>query len=260
MKPAAAYLSLFGMALLIVSGNVAADDFRARIVKVQGDVVILNDKGEARKPEKSQFLVNKMETVVTRDGGKAVVQFDDGALSVMEEKSSIRVEQSGWFSQLGGKVYYVFRKVLGQKEQPRQVKTGFATIGIRGTTFIVYDTAEGKGVALQDGNLNIESPGEDYAITRPQQANDFEAFKQDMRQREEAMKREFKEYKEKTEREFVEYKKSFDLAPNRMVSFDGNKVTEVELNESFKDQFDQMQTFAGKYVKAYRELDMDTME
>lgn len=260
MKTALSPVSFAGLMLLFVCGNAYADDFRARIVKVQGDVVIVNDKGEERKPEKSQFLVNKMETVVTRDGGKAVVQFDDGALSVMDEKSSIRVEQSGWFSQLGGKVYYVFRKILGEKEQPKQVKTGFATIGIRGTTFIVYDTAEGKGVALQDGKLNIESPGEDYAITRQKQTDDFEAFKQEMRQREETMQREFKEYKEKTEREFVEYKKSFDLESNRMVSFDGNKVSEVELDESFKNQFNQMESFAGKYVRAYRELDTSTQE
>ncbi|MDQ1362154.1 MAG: FecR protein, partial [Pseudomonadota bacterium] len=120
-----------------LGSTAGADEFRARLVKVQGDVIIVNSKGEERKPEKNQYLVNKMETVVTRDGGKAVVQFDDGALSVMDEKSSLRVEQSGWLSQLGGKVYYTFRKVLGTKEEPKQVKTGFATIGIRGTTFIV---------------------------------------------------------------------------------------------------------------------------
>ncbi|HEX5636984.1 MAG TPA: FecR domain-containing protein, partial [Gammaproteobacteria bacterium] len=134
-----------------LSANAGADEFRARLVKVQGDVVIVNSKGEERKPEKNQYLVNKMETVVTRDGGKAVVQFDDGALSVMDEKSSLRVEQSGWLSQLGGKVYYVFRKTLGSKQEPKQVKTGFATIGIRGTTFIVIDSPDTKSVALQTG-------------------------------------------------------------------------------------------------------------
>ncbi|HEX5635844.1 MAG TPA: hypothetical protein VFY78_02055, partial [Gammaproteobacteria bacterium] len=66
---------------LVFAMSASADEFRARLVKVHGDVVIVNDKGEERKPEKNQYLVNKMETVVTRDGGKAVVQFDDGALS-----------------------------------------------------------------------------------------------------------------------------------------------------------------------------------
>lgn len=240
--------------LLLASIGVHADEFRARVVKVQGDVVIINDKGEERKPEKNQFLVNKMETVVTRDGGKAVVQFDDGALSVMDEKSSLRVEQSGWLSQLGGKVYYIFRKTLGTKEEPKQVKTGFATIGIRGTTFIVYDNADGKGVALQTGKLNIESPGDDYAVVTPAPA-DFDSYKQQMQQQQEAVKREFADYKEKTAKEFIEYKKSFDLQANHVVSFDGNRVQEHELDATMIDAFGDLEKFAGQHVKAYRELD-----
>jgi hypothetical protein len=244
---------IVGMSL-VLSLSAGADEFRARLVKVQGDVVIVNDKGEERKPEKNQYLVNKMETVVTRDGGKAVVQFDDGALSVMDEKSSLRVEQSGWLSQLGGKIYYVFRKTLSTKEEPKQVKTGFATIGIRGTTFIVIDNEEGKSVALQTGNLNIESPGEDYAVVTPR-ADDFDAFKKQVQKQQQTLKREFNEYKEKTEREFVEYKKSFDLQANRVVSFNGNRVNEKDLDESFSNQFSDFESFAGQHVKAYRELD-----
>ena len=240
--------------LLLAIPNVSADEFRARVVKVQGDVVVINEKGEERKPEKNQYLVNKMETVVTRDGGKAVVQFDDGALSVMDEKSSLRVEQSGWLSQLGGKVYYVFRKTLGTQEEPKQVKTGFATIGIRGTTFIVYDNAEGKGIALQTGKLNIESPGEDYAVvtTQPQ---DIDAYKQQMQEQQQIVQREFADYKEKTKKEFIEYKKSFDLQANRVVSFDDNRVNEKELDAALTTQFSDLETFAGQHVKAYRELD-----
>jgi hypothetical protein len=245
---------LLVVSLLLFAFNAGADEFRARLVKVQGDVVIVNDKGEERKPEKNQFLVSKMETVVTRDGGKAVVQFDDGALSVMDEKSSLRVEQSGWLSQLGGKIYYVFRKTLGSKAEPKQVKTGFATIGIRGTTFIVVDNADNKSVALQTGKLNLESPGDDYAIVT-QQANDFDAFKKQAQEQQQAMKREFEDYKAKTASEFVEYKKSFDLQANRVVSFDGNRVTEKEIDASVGSEFGDFESFAGQYIKAYRELD-----
>lgn len=245
---------LLASVLLLMSSAAVADEFRARLIKVQGDVVVVNEKGEERKPEKNQYLVNKMETVVTRDGGKAVVQFDDGALSVMDEKSSLRVEQSGWLSQLGGKVYYIFRKTLGTKEEPRQVKTGFATIGIRGTTFIVFDNEEGKGVALQSGLLNIESPGEDYAvITTP--AQDFDAFKRQAQEQQQALNKEFADYKERTAKEFVEYKKSFDLQANRVISFDGNRVKEQAMNDALVVQFGDFEKFAGQHVKAYRELD-----
>lgn len=235
----------------------AEDDFRARIVKVQGEVYVVNSKGEERKPEKSQFLVNEMETIVTRKDGKAVVQFDDGAMSVMDEKSRLRVEQSGWLSHLGGKVYYIFRKVFGKEEQ-KQVKTNFATIGIRGTTFIVFDNGDTTGIALEEGKLNIESPGDDYEIHRSSQVDDFEAFKQQAKQRQEALQKEFSDYREKLGKEFVEYKKSFELEANRVIHFDGNKVNESELTDDLKSQFDNFSSFAEDYINAYREMDEAT--
>ncbi len=246
------------IALFVLATSVQAEeDFRARIVKVQGDVYIVNSEGEERKPEKTQFLVNEMDTIVTRKDGKAVVQFDDGAMSVMDEKSRLRVEQSGWLSQLGGKVYYVFRKVFG-KEQPKQVKTNFATIGIRGTTFIVFDDGESNSVALQEGKLNIESPGEDFEIHRKTQADDFESFKQQAKERKESLEREFSDYREKLGKEFVEYKKSFDLEANRIIHFDGNKVNEGGLTDDIKAQFENFNSFAKDYINAYRELDEST--
>ena len=251
-------INLTGLiALFISASGVQAEDFRARIVKVQGEVYIVNAEGEERKPEKTQFLVNEMETIVTRKDGKAVVQFDDGAMSVMDEKSRMRVEQSGWLSHLGGKVYYIFRKVFG-KEQPKQVKTNFATIGIRGTTFIIFDDEESNSIALQEGKLNIESPGDDFEIHRKTPTDDFESFKQQAKQSKEALQKEFSDYREKIGKEFVEYKKSFELEADRIVHFDGNKVNESGLTEDIKAQFKNFNSFAEQYINAYRELDEST--
>lgn len=236
-----------------------AEEFRGRIVKIQGEVYVLNNKGEQRNPEKTKFLLSSQDTVVTRKNARAVVQLGDGALSVLNEKSSLRLEESGWISQLGGKVYYIFRKVFGT-EPSRQVKTNFATIGVRGTTFIVYENEDGKGVALEDGKLNIESPGEAYAIHKKQQADDFDAFKQQMQDKADALDKEFKDYQQSLQKEFVEYKKQFDLEANQVVSFDGNRVDQSELSGELKADFDDFVSFAGDHVDAYRELDEETGE
>ena len=236
-----------------------AEEFRGRIVKIQGEVYVINYKGEQRVPEKNQFLLNSQDTVVTRKNARAVVQLGDGALSILNEKSSLRVEESGWISQLGGKVYYIFRKVFGNQHS-RQVKTNFATIGVRGTTFIVYDNEDGKGVALEDGKLNIESPGEDHAIHKKQQADDFESFKQQMQGKSDALNQEFKDYQQDLQKEFVEYKKQFDLEANQVVSFDGNRVDQAELSDQLKADFSDFASFAGDHVDAYRELEEETGE
>jgi len=239
--------------------NVQADEFRGRIVKVHGSVYVVNDKGQKRSPEKSQFLVNRNETVVTGKGGKAVVQFDDGALSVLNEKSKVKVEKSGWLSHLSGKIFYLFRKVSG-KEKPRKVKTGFTTIGIRGTTFIVYDEGDEKGVALQEGKLNIESPDKPYEIHKQKQSDDFDSFKKQMQEKRDKLNREYSDYKDKISKDFVEYKKSFDLEENRTISFSGRRVDETDLSDFTKKEFSDFSDYAKDYINAYKELEAESTQ
>jgi len=252
-------ITLTGVSLVLSSilfqSTLQAENFRARIVKVQGQVYIVNSEGEKREPEKKQFLVNSNETVVTKKDSKAVVQFEDGAMSVLDQKSSLRVEQSGWLSQLGGKIYYVFRKVIG-KEKPKKVRTKFATIGIRGTTFIVDAEDTSQQVALQEGKLNLESPGDDYEIHKPAPvADDFAAFKQQAAKRQQALDDEFSDYKTNIGKEFVEYKKSFDLEANKVVSFKGQRVDENALDDDWTSSFDDFADFSKDYIDAYKELD-----
>jgi len=247
---------LFIIFIFGIQSTVQAENFRARIVKIQGQVYVVNAQGEKREPQKKQFLVNDNETVVTSKGSKAVVQFDDGAMSVMDETTSLRVEKTGWLSQLSGKVYYVFRKVLG-KDKQKKVKTKFATIGIRGTTFIVDASTDTQQIALQEGKLNIESPGDDYEIRKARSTvDDFEAFKQQAAERQQAMNDEFSEYKKNIGKEFIEYKKSFDLEANKVVSFNGNRVAESDMNQDWQSSFDDFSEFSKDYIDAYKELDM----
>lgn len=253
------FTTLAGILLVLSSilfqSTLQAENFRARIVKVQGQVYVVNSEGEKRQPDTKQFLVNSNETVVTQKNSKAVIQFEDGAMSVLDQKSSLRVEQSGWLSQLGGKIYYVFKKVIG-KQKPKKVRTKFATIGIRGTTFIVDAEDASQQVALQEGKLNIESPDDDYEIHKPAPAAaDFAAFKQQAAQRQQALDDEFSDYKTNIGKEFVEYKKSFDLEANKVVSFKGKRVDENTLDKDWALSFDDFADFSKDYISAYKELD-----
>lgn len=245
----------FIISVAFLNATAQAESFRARIVKIEGQVYVVNSEGEQRKPEKKQYLVNSNETVITRKDSKAVIQFEDGAMSVLDEKSSLRVEKSGWLSQLGGKVYYVFRKVFG-RDRPKKVKTKFATIGIRGTTFIVNIDSENQQVALQEGKLNIESTGDDYEFVKPGVSDDsFAAFKEQESKEKQALDGEFSDYKKNINKKFLEYKESFDLQANKVISVDGNRVRESELDQDWTSSFDQFSEFSKNYVDAYRELD-----
>ena len=245
-------LALLFIALMF-SGSILADNIRGRIVKIQGHVYIISDKNERRIPAKSKFLVNENETVITEEDSRAVIQFNDGALSVLNEKTALRVEKAGWLSQLSGKVYYIFKKVF--KKQPKKVFTKFATIGIRGTAFVVNADVNQNMIALQQGGLNIESPDGDYAISRQSKPSEFSDFKSEQKKQLDAMDQQYLNYKNQLSEEFIEYKKSFYLKENFQLSFDDGKVEEKLITEDIERQFNGFVSFAGDYVSAYKELD-----
>ncbi len=135
---------------------------------------VRDQKGAEHKVDTAKYVVHQADTVVTRQGGKAVVQLNDGALTVLDENSRLLVKKPGWLSYLAGKIYFTFHKVFAE---PRHIDAPFSTIGIRGTTFIVYSDKAGGGVALKEGRLELESPDKDYELHISRELKDFADFK-----------------------------------------------------------------------------------
>lgn len=244
------FLLLPSILVVLTSGYALADEFRGKVLKVNGEVHIIDANGDRHTVEESKFLIRQMDTIVTAEGGQAIIRFNDGAMSVLDEKSSLQVQKTNWFSHLGGKIYFTFRKVFGE---PRQVKTKFATLGIRGTTFIVYDDDNGQGVALQEGLLDIESPGPEFEIHRKKEMDEFETFKQQAREQQQTLRNEFDDYKQQMQREFIEYKKNFTLQANHVVRFDGTRVDESVMDENVKAEFDVFEAIGGDMLEEFRE-------
>lgn len=238
------------LGVLLQSNLVQAEEVRGRVLKTSGVVKIINAQGEERQAKGGEIVVHEMDTITTSEGAQAVVKFNDGALSVLDESSSLKVEKTNWLSHLGGKIYFTFRKVFSGS---RKVKTSFSTIGIRGTTFIVLDNEEGESVALQEGNLELESSGDDYEIHRQKPADDFEAFKRQAQEGRVALQKEFQDYKKKTMEEFVEYKKTFSLQANHVIRFDGNRVDQTEMGGKEEESFSNFEAVAGEMLKEFRQ-------
>lgn len=244
------FTAVLMLGLILRSPLSHAEENRGSILKTNGLVKIINAQGDSREVTGSDIVLYENDTVTTSKGGQAVVRFNDGALSVLDEKSSLKVEKKNWLSLIGGKIYFTFRKVFGGE---RRIKAKFSTLGIRGTTFIVYDNEdEGQGVALQEGKLELESSGDDYEIHRKKPVDDFEAFKQQAIDGRNALKKEYEEYKKKTMEEFVEYKKSFTMEANHVIWFDSNKVDETEMGEKERANFSNFESIAGEMLETFR--------
>jgi len=238
--------------ILVFTHTAYAHDqvLRGEVIRTEGEVHVVDASGERRVVDEAGFRVREMDTVVTAEGSIAVVRFTDGALSVLDEKSRLQVEKTSWLSHLGGRIYFTFKKVFGER---RQVKTRFATLGIRGTTFIVYDDDNRQGVALEEGLLDIESPGPAFEIHRQQQLDEFDAYRQEVLRQKQAFQREFDDYKEQVKSEFIEYKTSFSLPPNHVVRFHGIRVDESIIDDRIRADFENFEAVAGELLNEFSE-------
>lgn len=132
----------------------AVNGFHGRMLRLSGDVEIVNSYGETRTPAETGFVVRGHETVRTGSNGVVVLDFDKDPVTVLDSDSQLNVRTPTWFSHLAGKAYFAFQRLLGVSQPERIVNNTVALIGIRGTTFISYDEAK-KGVALKEGSLRI---------------------------------------------------------------------------------------------------------
>ena len=224
---------------------------RGKVLKLTGEVEVIDVRGEARVIKNVDEPLNEMDTIVTKKDASIVVRFNDGALSVLDEKSRLRVEKTSWFSYLGGKVYFTFKKVFG--EDRRMVKTRAATIGVRGTTFIISENSEhsGESVALKEGELQIESTGPAFEIHKKKILDEFEQFKLEQQGQRQELQHEFEQYKQQAIQEFVEYRREFVLRPDRVINLSGYRVDEAAMTESHKADFESFETEAEDLIKNF---------
>ncbi len=232
------------------------NNYRGKILKVNGDVEIVNAKGEKRLIKKADEPLNEMDTIVTKKGASSVVQFNDGVLSVLDEKSRLRVEKTSWFSYFGGKVYFTFNTIFGE---PRYVKTRAATIGVRGTSFIISENEKqnGETVALKEGLLQIESTGPAFEIHKKEIIDEFTQFKQQRKQEKQAVQNEYEQYKQQTRQEFVEYSRQFTLRPDRMINLSGYRLDETAMSKVNRADFELFESEAEDLIKAFRSVSKD---
>jgi len=228
-------------------------EVRGKVLQFSGSVDVVNAAGEVRAVKSVDEVLNENDTIVTNEGGRIVARFNDGALSVLDEKSRLRVEKTSWFSYLGGKIYFTFKKVFGQ---PRNVRTRAAIFGVRGTTFIISEAGEGEdqaeSVALKEGLLQLESTGPNFEIHKQKELDEFEQFKLQQQQAKTAQLNEFEQYKQQTMRDFIEYKKEFTLQPNRVINLSGYRLDETAMTAADEADFAAFEAEAEAMIKAFR--------
>jgi hypothetical protein len=175
--------------------------------------------------------------IETGSGQRIAIKTNDGDIVIANPNSVIRLEKPGFFSQLFGKIYYF---ITPERKRDVTVQTRAATIGIRGTKFLV-DSAEDEdgqeNVSLVEGKLNFQSnDDEKFELYHERELDEFEKFKRERMA-------EFQAFKNEMMEEFVAYKASIDLDAGFALRFDGKKVVRSSVSQDMEAEIAEFEQF-----------------
>ena len=167
--------SLFGL-----SPIAAYADETIVVVKAEGTVETGQQDQQTRTSVHTKSLIPSKNIVTTGPDGRAVIKIGDSGYIVVEKNTTIEIGQSSShaniFRQVTGMIFYALNTIRGPRK-PVEIRTATATIGVRGTRFIVADLPERKEIGMRKGLISVTSPDEAFEIHRKAQEDEFAAFK-----------------------------------------------------------------------------------
>ena len=220
---------LISLFIVLLSITVAsASSVLGRVELTKGNVKVKSE-GSLRKSKISNGLeVKKGDLLTTSRNSYAVIKLVDGSTLVLDASSTLHFASENMAEQTNGKVFY---KITSRDaNNSLKVKTPFAIIGIKGTTFIV-DSGEKASVKLKEGVVGIQSIKEDFELYRKAVQEEYNKYisKQES---------EFEKYKQAQEKGAALITKEFDLQAGNTISFDGQKVDEKAWAEEDDAEFE----------------------
>jgi len=236
--------------LLVANVSLAVEN--VEIVTAEGSVMVGDSPGQNMKPVQSKSILPAKNVLITGPTARAVVRVGSDGFIVMGKNSQVEInrknDQAGLFRQITGIIYYAFNSIKGS-QRAIEVRTAAATIGIRGTRFLVTDIAERNEIGMRKGLVSVTSPDGEFEIHKKTQQDEFEAFKQEAKVAIAKEKREFEKYNANSQKEFIEYKREFGLNANRMASFDGKRVVDRPLSGETKKDMESFEAYAEEWLK-----------
>lgn len=148
---------LFAIACQGESGNDQAEkSITGKITYLTGEVTV-NDS-----PAKNGDTVAQNDRISTQDGAKIDIQLSNGTAIRLKDKAELviaNLDQTVKFNLKSGKL---FSHIEPGKADGFEIETPTAVASVRGTKFLIEQTAENKAyVCVCEGTVEVKKPGED---------------------------------------------------------------------------------------------------
>lgn len=252
MKSYRSYVSVLLCLLGLVTAGVSHAGESVEVISAEGSVTVVDAAGQPGRAVRAQSILAPGSILSTGPTARAVVRVGTDGVIVVGRNSQVEInrtkDHAGFFRHITGMIYYALNTIKSN-QRPVEVRTASATLGIRGTRFLVFDLPDRKEIGMRKGLISVASPEGEFEIHRQKEQDEFEAFKHEGEVAVAKEKREFEEYKANAQREFVEYKREFALGANRMASFDGKRVTDRPLSGETKSDIELSEAYAAEWLQ-----------
>ena len=220
----------FSLILMAVFTVVNASSVIGLVQKVNGNVKVKNEGSFKKSKLRDGLEIKSGDLITTSKKGTAILKLVDGSILALDVSSSIHFKTPSDAEQTVGKIFY---KITSRDaKNSLKIKTPFAIIGIKGTTFII-DAKKDGSVLLKEGLIGLTSIKEEFELYRKKVQEEFNSFISNQQS-------EFEKYKnEQNKYAVAELRKEFDLEAGNRISFDGNKVNEDAWNEEDDAEFER---------------------
>lgn len=236
--------------------GVSYADETVEIVAAEGNVMAGDSPENAKQLVRPQRILPGKQVLVTGPTARAVVRVGSTGFVVVGKNSQVEInktkDHAGVFRHVTGMIYYALNAIK-RKQGAIEVRTASATIGIRGTRFLVTDIEGRNEIGMRKGIVSVASPDGEFEIHKKAEQDEFDALKKEAADAIAKEKREFDEYKAKAQQEFIEYKREFALRENRMATLDGRRVVELALSEETKNDMESFEIYADKWLKTVKD-------
>jgi len=221
------FLSILMSIIALANTPTGAISVIGLVQKADGNVKVKNEGSFKKSKVKAGLEIKSGDLITTSKKGTAVLKLVDGSVIVLDVSSSIHFKTPSNAEQTGGKIYY---KITSRNaKNSLKIKTPFAIIGIKGTTFVVNAT-KNASVKLQEGLIGVKSIKEDFKLYRKAVQAEYDKY---VSQQQSA----FEKYKSDLKKGAAEITKEFDLKAGNTISFSDNEVNEKSFTKDDKAEF-----------------------
>jgi len=197
------------------------------VQNVKGNVKVKSEQSITKSKVKKGLKIKNGDLITTSKQGTAVLKLIDGSVLALDVSSALHFKTQNNVEQTNGKVYY---KITSRDaKNSLKIRTPFAIIGIKGTTFVVNATDK-SSIKLQEGLIGVKSLKENFKLYRKSVIAEYNKYisKQES---------DFEKYKKKQKEHVLEITKEFDLHAQSSVSFFENEVNENDFTKADKAEF-----------------------